>query len=99
MSAKNLNFNAPLQKSSYIFIDSSFLLNVITQVENRQTKFKEDCNAFLARLKKEMTPLDLCLVTSDFVISEVLYKIIKDELQVLIDKKKYQGIFMNPWIL
>ncbi len=79
MSAKRLDFNAPLPEFA-IYLDSSFILNFITSIQNRQGDFQAKCEKFFKRLE-QATESGLCLVTSDFAIDEVCYQIIKFELE------------------
>lgn len=88
MSAKRLNFDAALPQSA-IYLDSSFILNFIASIQNREEEFQVECGKFFKRLEKEAQS-HLCLVTSDFAIDEVCYQIIKFEL-----KKKLSSIDPN----
>ncbi|MGA2464622.1 MAG: PIN domain-containing protein [Thermodesulfobacteriota bacterium] len=80
MSAKSLSFNDPLPSDVVIYADASFILNVIAGITNRREKFQIDCEAFLKRLKGEIDSDNLYLVTSDFAIDEICYKIIENSL-------------------
>ena len=76
MSARSLSFADPLPHD-IIYADSSFILNLIYSIRNRTEKFKTDCEFFLKRLQDS----GLCLVTSDFAIDEVCYRIIREGLE------------------
>ena len=80
MSAKSFSFNDPLPPDVVIYADASFVLNVITGITNRRETFQIDCEAFLNRLKGEIDSGNLYLVTSDFAIDEICYKIIEHSL-------------------
>lgn len=78
MSAKSHSFGDPLPTFA-IYADSSFILNLITHIRNTRERFKTDCESFLKKIQLNMES-GLCLVTSDFGIDEVLFKIIENEL-------------------
>lgn len=79
MSARSLSFTDPLPCDA-IYADASFILNLITSIRHRPEHFQPDCEDFLRRLQSQMDDSGLCLVTSDFAIDEVLYKIIVESL-------------------
>lgn len=98
MSARNLNFLDTLPQSA-IYADSSFILNLITRIRNRQERFQIDCQNFLKRIQIEMDTSGLCLVTSDFAIDEVCFKIIREGLE---RKSRFpdlqSGKIYNDWM-
>lgn len=84
MSARSLNFSDPLPSDVVIYADASFILNVITGITKRRERFQLDCEAFLKRLKGEIDSNNLYLVTSDFAIDEICYKIILNSLKKIL---------------
>lgn len=80
MLARRFSFAAPLPRSA-IYLDSSFILNFISTIQNREEDFQKECEKFLIRLQNEAESTGLCLTTSDFGINEICYQIIKFELE------------------
>ena len=82
LSARRHSFTDPVD-SSVFYCDSSFVLNVITHIRNTNERFKTECSDFLKKLV-DRTPDGLVLVTSDFAIDEILYKIAQHDLESLL---------------
>jgi predicted nucleic acid-binding protein len=76
MSPRSLSFADPLPHDNIIYADSSFILNLISSIRNKTERFQTDCEVFLRRLQDS----GLCLVTSDFAVDEVCYKILREGL-------------------
>lgn len=99
MLARRLDFAAPLPRFA-VYLDSSFILNFISKIQNREEEFQKECEQFLKRLQTEAESTGLCLATSDFAMSEICYQIIKFELEKKLDEidpsgKLFRGNFLR----